>query len=333
MAGSDAGSRTPEIAVVVPSRDRPLRLRWLLNALEEQTLAPDRFEVVVAHDSAGPESEELLRTHPLARAGVLRHLTFEQTAENSASRLRNAAWREARAPLIAFTDDDCRPPPEWLASALEAGRGNPGAIVQGMTLHDPDEHANGRGPWWHSQWVIPPVPWAQACNIVYPRELLERLGGFLEEPALASGEDTELAERARASGTPYVGAREVLTYHAVVPLSLPGKLRGLWRWQDQAFLVKRHPRLRDEYTLWLFWKRTHAWLPAAVAGTVLTFRRNPLYAALAIPWVVHTLPGYGEEHPRGRLRALSELPGRLAVDATEFLALARGSAKYRTLFL
>jgi GT2 family glycosyltransferase len=333
VPGSGDTAAAPEIAVVVASRDRPLRLRWLLNALEEQTLSRERFEVVVAHDSEGSETEDLLRAHPLAEPGVLRHLSFGRTRGNSASRLRNAAWREARAPLIAFTDDDCRPPSEWLANALDAARANPGAIVQGMTLHDPDEVNNGRGPWWHSQWIIPPVPWAQACNIVYPRELLERLGGFLEEPALATGEDTELAERAREAGTPYVGAREVLTYHAVVPLTLPGKLRGLWRWQDQAFLVKRHPRLRDEYTLWLFWKRTHAWLPAAVAGTVMSFRRNPLYGALAIPWLVHTLPSYGQEHPRGRLRALSELPGRFAVDATEFLALARGSAKYRTLFL
>ena len=30
--------KQPEIAVVVPSHDRPVRLRWLLNALEEQTL-------------------------------------------------------------------------------------------------------------------------------------------------------------------------------------------------------------------------------------------------------------------------------------------------------
>ena len=40
----------PEIAVVVASHDRPLRLRWLLEALADQTLARYRFEVVVAHD-------------------------------------------------------------------------------------------------------------------------------------------------------------------------------------------------------------------------------------------------------------------------------------------
>src|SRR5688572_22134714 len=108
-------SRVPEIAVVVPSHDRPLRLRWLLNALEEQTLDRDRWEVIVGHDSAGPETEEILRTHPLAQAGVLRHVTLAPGTAPP-GRNRNAAWRLTEAPLVAFTDDDCRPPREWLAN-------------------------------------------------------------------------------------------------------------------------------------------------------------------------------------------------------------------------
>ena len=39
------------------------------------------------------------------------------------------------------------------------------------------------------------MPWAQTCNILYPRELLERIGGFLDDPPLSMGEDTELALR------------------------------------------------------------------------------------------------------------------------------------------
>src|SRR3954451_19273139 len=106
----------PRLSVVVPSHDRPLRLRWLLNALEEQTLDRSRWEVVVAHDSTGPETEALLRDHPLAKAGVLRHLSFAPGPGPAAK--RNAAWRLSRAPTVLFTDDDCRPPADWLANAL-----------------------------------------------------------------------------------------------------------------------------------------------------------------------------------------------------------------------
>jgi glycosyltransferase involved in cell wall biosynthesis len=328
--GAAAGEgHSPEISVVVPSHDRPLRLRWLLNALEEQTLGRDRFEVIVAHDSTGPETEELLRGHPLTRDGVLRHVTFEPST-GSANKLRNAGWRAARAPVIAFTDDDCRPPEDWLENALAAATANAGAIVQGETRGDPLEYANRSAPYPRSQLVLPPQPWAQMCNILYPRELLERVGGLLEDPPLLAGEDTELAVRAQDAGAPYVGAPEVLTYHAIYGLFLHQHLRSLWRWGDLAYLVKLHPRTRDYFQLWIFWKRTHVWLPLALLG--LAKRRNPLWLAAMIPWIVHTSPQRATDY-RGQFRNYAELPGRFVIDVTEFLALIRGSIKHRSLFL
>jgi glycosyltransferase involved in cell wall biosynthesis len=323
-------SASPEISVVVPSHNRPLRLRWLLNALEEQTLDRDRWEIVVAHDSSGPETEELLRTHPLAEAGTLRHVTFEPSGPGSAAKLRNAAWRLSRAPVIAFTDDDCRPPEDWLEQALEAARRHPGAIVQGTTRGDPVEDANRSAPYPRSQLIHPPEPWAQMCNILYPRELLERVGGLLEDPPLVAGEDMELAVRCKEAGAAYVGAPEVLTYHAIEGTYLHQHLRTLWRWGDLAFLVKRYPQTRDEFPLWIFWKRTHVWLPLALLG--LAKRRNPLWLAAMVPWIVHTSPPRATDY-RGLLRNWSELPGRLVIDVVEYLALIRGSIKHRSLFL
>src|SRR5215216_532753 len=100
-------AQQPEVSVVVPSHNRALRLLWLLNALEEQTLPRERWEVVVVHDSTD-DTDRILREHPLAQAGVLRHLTLEP-GTGTASRQRNAGWRTARADTIAFTDDDTRP--------------------------------------------------------------------------------------------------------------------------------------------------------------------------------------------------------------------------------
>jgi glycosyltransferase involved in cell wall biosynthesis len=320
----------PEIAVVVPSHDRPLRLRWLLNALEEQTLARDRWEVVVGHDSSGPETQQLLDEHPLARQGVLRSVAL---APGSAppGRNRNAAWRLARAPLIAFTDDDCRPPAEWLEHALLAARRHPGAIVQGSTMPDPEEAEIARtAPHVLTRSIWPPTPRAQACNIVYPRELLERCDGFPED--MYVGEDTALAEVARTLGAPFVGAPEVVTRHAIEETSLVGNLRGAWRWQDLPLLIRRHPRTREDFPLGYFWKRTHVWAPFAAVGIGL-MRRSRLAALLCLPYVVHAAPINHGQHPRGRFRAALELPGRFAIDICEMLALARGSVRHRTPFL
>src|SRR6266566_914650 len=126
----------PEVSVAVPSHDRPLRLRWLLNALEEQDLEPERWEVVVVHDSRGEETEHLLDRHPIAERVTLRRQRLER-GSGTAARQRNVAWRLAEAPLVAFTDDDCRPEPGWLRTLLEAAARDRRAIVQGTTRPDP----------------------------------------------------------------------------------------------------------------------------------------------------------------------------------------------------
>jgi hypothetical protein len=177
---------------------------------------------------------------------------------------------------------------------------------------------------------MPPRPWAQACNIIYPREVLEAHDGFPED--MQVGEDTALAERARAAGVPYVGAREVVNYHAVEDASALTMVRDAWRWRGLPQLVARHPRLRQDFPLWFFWKREHAWLPLVVAAFFLE-RRNRLWAVLAIPWLVHATPRKYQASPRGRVRALTELPSRLLIDSAEFLSLTWGSIRHRKLFL
>ncbi len=319
----------PEISVVVASHDRPVRLRWLLNALEEQTLAAERWEVAVAHDSRGAETDELLRSHPLARAGRLRHARLP-AGSAPPGRNRNAALRLARAPIVAFTDDDCRPPPEWLGRALAAAQAHPGAIVQGTTRPDPDEETMLRAPLRQTQSISPPRPWAQACNILYPRELLERVGGFDEDVLV--GEDTDLAMRAQALGSPFVAAPDVLTYHAVDAPPLPRRLADTWRWRDLPALVKRHPAMRRKFPLGVFWTWGHAALPLAVAGLVAAHRTRPWAAALALPWVAVALPNYGRSS-RGRVRAFSELPLVAALHGAEMATLACGSARHGTVFL
>ena len=205
--------RTPAACVAVAARNRPVRLRWLLNALDEQTLAPAQLEVIVACDPSSEATEQLLRTHPLSEQGRLRQVSFPAHSTLPGAG-RNAAWRAARAPLILFTDDDCRPDPRWAERAIAAAQRSPGALLQGATVPDPEETAVLLGaPWARTVLTNPPTPWAETCNIAYPRRLLEELGGFDEH--MRVGEDTDLALRAQSHGARISAVPEMLVYHAV----------------------------------------------------------------------------------------------------------------------
>jgi glycosyltransferase involved in cell wall biosynthesis len=319
---------TPRLTVAIPSHERPLRLRWLLNALEEQTLNRDAFEVVVCFDDAGEETARLLAEHPLGVRAV------RLPAGAGTPRQRNGAWRGGRAPAVLFTDDDCRPPATWLERALAAIERHPGAIVQGTVRPDPDElMLLMRTPHARSLHVDPPTAWGETANIAYPRGLLERLGGFDESyTAAPAGEDTDLLQRALANGARLAGAPELVTYHATHVESLLGRVRTTWRWQIIARVVREHPSLRRDFPLGVFWKERHAKLALGIAGAPLARRAPLLTAALAIPWALAALPRYGRS-PRGLARAVSELPGLAVADGAEMAALARGAVRYRTLVL
>jgi hypothetical protein len=204
-------------------------------------------------------------------------------------------------------------------------------VIQGRTVPDPDELALlHRAPHARSQLIDPPTPWGQACNIAYPRSLLERLGGFDE--TLFTGEDTDLLQRALADGARLLGAPEVITFHATHVASLRGRMRTAWRWQHIARVVREHPRLRRDFPLGVFWKERHAKLALGLAAAPLARRAPLVSAALAVPWALDALPRYGRS-PRGLARAVSELPGLAVADGAEMAALARGAVRYRTLVL
>ena len=317
----------PDVTVVVPSHGRPLRLRWLLNALEEQTLPRERWELVVVTDDAGEETPGLLRSHPLARAGVLRHHRLA-SGTGSPARQRNTGWRDARAPLVAFTDDDCRPDPGWLGALLAGAAGAPGSIVQGATRPDPYELTVLAAPRTRTLHVEPPQRECPTCNVLYPRALLEAVGGFDEAFGGPAGEDTDLAERARATGASLAAAPEAVVFHAIESFSLPAMLRLTWKWRALPLLFARHPGLRERLTLGLFWKRSHPRLLLALAG-LAGARRSRVLALLALPYLEYAASVHGHG-ATGLARAAAELPSRAAVDLAEVAAIAAGSVRHRT---
>jgi glycosyltransferase involved in cell wall biosynthesis len=123
----------PEIAAVVATRNRENRLRLAIQSLLAQTLPRDRYEIIIVDNASDDGTSALVRG--LQAEAVNLHYVYE--ARTGLSCARNAGWRRAKAPLVAFLDDDAVAAPDWLERLLAAFSGNPGpACVGGRVTPD-----------------------------------------------------------------------------------------------------------------------------------------------------------------------------------------------------
>jgi glycosyltransferase involved in cell wall biosynthesis len=324
----------PRISVVVSSYQRPLQLARLLRALNEQTLPFVDYEVIAVDNGSGPETAlALLR----ARGQLGLHLqTIRHESTLGPAGGRNSGWRRAAAPLIAFTDDDCVPAPDWLerllaATAPAAGSQTP-TIIQGRTEPFPEQMAGAR----HTLFArIVSVRAAdgryETCNIVYPRALLEQVGGFDERfvprgiGARPVGEDTDLGWRARAAGAETRFAPEALVYHDVVQYGPLGKLAHQTRWGGAAHIFKVHPAARSILFRRVFWNVWHYMLVQAL----LSLAGPRWLRRLILGRYLRALSGRARENGAGAWA----VPYLIVEDATETLVLLTASIRERTLLI
>jgi glycosyltransferase involved in cell wall biosynthesis len=194
------------LAVVVCSRDRPQQLRSCLPALLTQSAS----EVLVV-DSA---STGTATTDVAAELGV----RCIRVDEPGLARARNAALRNTKADLVAFTDDDCVPGEDWAATILARttramAAGERSGFVTGRVL------AGGAGqPVSVLLAEMPrtyrrdddPSHIGHGANLAVTRSCWEALGGFDEllgvGSKLRSAEDTDFLWRALRNE--YVGHYE-----------------------------------------------------------------------------------------------------------------------------
>jgi glycosyltransferase involved in cell wall biosynthesis len=307
----------------VSTRDRPERLARLLASLRAQALDPASFEVIVVDDGSSHETESLL-ARELERPGPpVRPIRHEVSRGPAAA--RNTGWRAARAPLVAFTDDDCAPDRHWLRAALALHDEHPGAILQGRTEPDPSELGLD-GLLSRTVAVRSLGPQYETCNVFYPRRVLESLGGFDERygPRPAA-EDTDLAWRAIERGHRTVFAPEALVFHAVQRLGAGGMLRVASRWDEAIRVFADHPATRTMLYRGTFWNVWHyLWWRSLLALAGPRWLRTLVLTRHLVELRLRA----------GRARAgPGAIPFLLVHDTVECWAVARGALRYRTLVL
>lgn len=203
-------------SVVVPTHNRPGPLRECLEALANQDLAPDRFEVVVVDDgSTGPPVSNVVeefQSRCRIRLIAQRH--------GGPSQARNFGTEQARGDYLAFTDDDCRPARNWLSALSLRLAQNPGAGIGGQTINALAGNRYAAA----SQALIDYLysyynqgdsgaRFFTSNNLALPAARFRELGGFDTNYTRAASEDRELCSHWLQLGYRLIYAPEARVYH------------------------------------------------------------------------------------------------------------------------
>ena len=84
------------------------------SVLDQQEATTPPFEMIVVDNNSSDRTREIIERI----AAVDHRVRYLFESKQGLSHARNAGIREARAPLIAFTDDDVRAEPYWLAAIV-----------------------------------------------------------------------------------------------------------------------------------------------------------------------------------------------------------------------
>ncbi|MEQ8763159.1 MAG: glycosyltransferase [Planctomycetota bacterium] len=203
-------SRQKDISVVIPVRDGAALLPGLFTSLERLRDSPR--EILIVDNGSRDATREVLREAP---AGV-RVLPAHERA--SSYYARNIGWRAAIGDVVAFTDADCRPTHEWLAGLRKPFEDPEVGAVSGPVVSedpgDPWDRLADRDGLLDQAAFFQRRPWpaAATANLAVRRDVLGRLGGFLDDRA--TGADFELCWRlARDLGLRLALAPEATVRH------------------------------------------------------------------------------------------------------------------------
>ena len=194
----------------------------LFDALD--ALAREAEEEIVVVDN-GSRPEEVARLG--ARPGIALHRLPENRGFADPA---NLGARTARAPYLAFVNNDCVLEAGYVAACLAALEGDPGlAAVQGVVLDGAGRAVDGWGFGWTAgaeavqlgHGGAPPapervpfaVPGVSATAAVFRRDVFLDAGGFAES-FFAWYEDVDLALRLRRAGERFACAPAARARHA-----------------------------------------------------------------------------------------------------------------------
>ena len=238
MSNSSVDSLTereflPQVSVIVPIHNGETDLPELINGLKSQTYRAKKVEYLLVNNNSSDRTANILVTaaKEASEEGInIKPLTENQIQSSYAA--RNKGIKVAKGEILAFTDADCRPQPNWLENLVQPFANKKVGIVVGEIAALPgktllEKYAQQQNMMSQKNTLAHPFyPYGQTANLAVRRQTFVDVGLF--RPYLTTGGDADICWRIqRESNWQLEFAPEAIIRHrhrATLP-----ELRSQWK--------------------------------------------------------------------------------------------------------
>lgn len=192
-----AHSFLPMVSVVVPIYNGDVDLPALINCLSAQTYPKDRVEYLLVDNNSSDRTLALLKEAAVNSPVTIRPLSENQIQSSYAA--RNTGIRAATSEIIAFTDADCQPQPQWLELLIQPFVNADVVLVAGEITALPgntllEQYAELHQTLSQKHTLTHPFcAYGQTANLAIRRLAFEKAGLF--RPYLTTGGDADICWR------------------------------------------------------------------------------------------------------------------------------------------
>jgi glycosyltransferase involved in cell wall biosynthesis len=240
----------PSASVVIPSYNNASTVPKTLLALTQQTLPPNRFEVILVDDGSTDETEKVVRALTLPE-------TFQtiRKSNGGAAAARNCGAAQARGEILVFLDSDVVPDATLLQQHLKSHRVHKRALVVGRSRALPALESDrfyeimGDNLFSFDEGDAEKMVTFQEVlsrNLSLPRKSFLEIGGFDEGFPRSGYEDIEFAYRATQLGFRVVyNPQAAGDHHHTGTLEEVGQ--HMYNYQMSAvLLMRKHPEIKGK---------------------------------------------------------------------------------------
>lgn len=203
-------------SIVIPTYNRPERLKTCLESIANLNFPVEQFEVVIVDDGSAKPLDDLINSfnHKLSIQLIRQNNAGPATA-------RNTGASQAKGKYLVFTDDDCQVDSNWLQAFDKGFNKNSHALLGGYTINALSNNLYSEA----SQLLVDylyhyyntdsqQASFFTSNNFALSKQVFSEIGGFDTSFPLAAGEDRELCDRWLSHAYPMQYLPEAIIHHS-----------------------------------------------------------------------------------------------------------------------